>query len=131
MRLIVAGLRAFDAKDYPQAFEKWRKVEDIDPCNICSDFEIALAFEQSGAQDSAIARYEHYVNTPDARRIWSDPFELASTYERLADLYAARGDRQNAARYAGKFVELWKDADAQLQPRVQAKREMLRQFGRM
>ena len=31
--------------------------------------------------------------------------------------------RSMRARYAGKFVELWQNADAQLQPRVEAKRD--------
>lgn len=62
-------------------------------------------------------------------RIWEDGSKLGFVYERLADLNMDKGDKQKAARYAGKFVELWKDADAELQPRVQAKREMLRQLG--
>ena len=66
---------------------------------------------------------------PDLNRIWEDGVKLGFVYERLADLYMDKGDKQKAARYAGKFVELWKDADAELQPRVQAKREMLRQLG--
>jgi hypothetical protein len=79
--------------------------------------------------DSAIARYHHYLTTTDAFRVWSDNVSLGPAYEHLADLYMNKGDRQNAALYAAKFTELWQDADAELQPRVQAKRELLRQLG--
>ena len=129
-RALIAGGLAFAQKKHTEAIAQMRKRDEWGSCRICMDYELGLAFEQAGMADSAIAHYEHFLNTPDSRRLWSDPYVMASTYERLADLYAARGDREKAARYAGKFVELWKNADAHLQPRVQAKREMLRQFGK-
>ena len=89
-----------------------------------------MAFEQAGQPDSAIARLEHYVNTPDSDAVWEDAIELAVAYERLADLYAKRGDTEKALLYAGKFVTIWQNADPALQPRVQAKREMIRQLRR-
>lgn len=125
-RDIIDGAAAFHAKQHDVALAKWRKVIDTDPCTVCGDPLVALAFEQAGARDSAIARYEHYVKTPWPRRLGIDGVALGSAYERLAELYNAKGDRQNAALYAGKFVELWQNADPELQPRVQAKRELLR-----
>ena len=130
-RDFVMGAIAFGEQRHAEAISLLRKQSEWGACRICADHELGLAFEQAGVPDSAIARYEHYVNTPAPRRIWSDAYNMASTYERLADLYAARNNREKAALYAGKFVELWKNADPHLQPRVQAKREMLRQFGRM
>jgi tetratricopeptide (TPR) repeat protein len=44
---------------------------------------------------------------------------LAQSYKRLGELQEQRGDREKAIEYYGKFVELWKDADAELQPVVQ------------
>ncbi len=37
---------------------------------------------------------------------------------KLGELYEERGDREQAIRYYNEFVELWKDADSALQPRV-------------
>jgi hypothetical protein len=48
----------------------------------------------------------------------NDPLYLAATYKRLGELYEAKGDAKNAATYYTKFVELWKTADAELQPKV-------------
>ena len=44
--------------------------------------------------------------------------ELAPTYVRLGELYEAKGDRRRALEYYGKFVDMWKKADPELQPRV-------------
>jgi hypothetical protein len=54
-----------------------------------------------------------------------DAFSLAPSYKRLGELYEARGDRKRAADYYGKFVDLWKDADPELQPAVTEIRQRL------
>jgi len=43
---------------------------------------------------------------------------LAPTTFHLGELYEARGDTVKAVKYYGEFAELWKSADAKLQPRV-------------
>ncbi len=56
------------------------------------------------------------------------PFEVAHrslAYLRLGEIYDRQGDRHRAAEYYGKFVELWKDADPELQPRVEAARRAI------
>jgi tetratricopeptide (TPR) repeat protein len=125
----IAGGIALSEKRFDDAIAAWRKASETGPCRICADPALALVFEQAGMPDSAIARYHHYLTTTDAFRVWSDNVSLGPAYEHLADLYMNKGDRQNAALYAAKFSELWQDADAELQPRVQAKRELLRQLG--
>jgi tetratricopeptide (TPR) repeat protein len=124
----IAGALALSDKNYAEAIAHWRKASQQRICDICMDVELAMAFEQAGMADSARARLEHYVNTPDTDGIWEDAYKLGSAYERLADLFAAAGDRQKALQYAGKFVTLWQSADPELQPRVRAKREMIRQL---
>jgi tetratricopeptide (TPR) repeat protein len=123
-----AGALAFGEKRYAEALPPWKRLSERGSCTICMDSEVALAFAMAGQPDSAIARLEHYVNTPDSDAVWEDAVELAVAYERLADMYAKRGDTQKALLYAGKFVTIWQNADASLQPRVQAKREMIRQL---
>lgn len=122
------GAHALHEKRFDEAIALWRAAADRSSCPVCTDWELAYAFEQAGMPDSAIARLEHFVQTPFSRSLWEDTHELAITYERLADLYAGRGDTQKALLYAGKFVALWQNADLELQPRVRAKREMIRQL---
>ncbi|HEY0304507.1 MAG TPA: hypothetical protein VGC44_06025 [Longimicrobiales bacterium] len=126
----LTGAYAMYEKRYPEAITTWRKAGESGACVICNDWEMAYLFEQASMPDSAIARLEHLVNTPNADAIWEHASELGISYERLADLYAARGDNEKALLYAGKLVNLWQDADPVLQPRVQAKREMIRQLRR-
>jgi hypothetical protein len=54
-----------------------------------------------------------------------DALWLPSMYERLGDLYEQQGDTAKATYYYGKLVELWKDADPELQPRVEAARRAI------
>jgi DNA-binding SARP family transcriptional activator len=98
---------------------------------------LARAYEIGGQPDSAMAMYERYVTTPWFHRvlaggvlgsspaIGTDPYWLPIVYERLADLYEQRGDTAQAILYYGKFVDLWKDADRELQPRVEAARRAI------
>ena len=47
-----------------------------------------------------------------------DRFYLAPALFRLGELYEHAGDTKHATEYYGRFVELWKNADPELQPRV-------------
>jgi len=125
------GAIAFGRRAYDEALEHWRRAASLDsPCQTCMDSEMALAFQGTNQPDSAIARYEHYINTRDDLRTENDVSQYAAALERLAELHDAKGDAQNAARYAARFVEMWQHADAELQPRVAAKRRMLEQVRR-
>jgi tetratricopeptide (TPR) repeat protein len=88
-------------------------------------FEIATAYEQAHTPDSALTYYERLVTTPRLSRVSSDKLMLAPTCKRLGELYEARGDRAKAREYYGRFVDLWKDADPELQPMVRDVRARL------
>lgn len=79
---------------------------------------LARAFDAAGRPDSARAYYARYVESSHWLRLQSDPEFLAPSLERLADLEAEAGDLEAAARRYATFVELWADADPELQPRV-------------
>jgi hypothetical protein len=46
-------------------------------------------------------------------------------HRRLGDLYEGRGERDKAVDRYNRFVELWKNADADLQPQVREVRARL------
>ena len=52
-------------------------------------------------------------------RLLVDAFWRARSYRRLGELYEQRGDTAKAVEYYNEFVELWKDADPELQPQVE------------
>ena len=103
---------------------------DMRSCVLCGVLGPAKAFEAMGQADSAIAYYEGYLNANSAQRAAWDNENLGPTYERLAQLYDESGDLENASLYYARLVELWKDADAELQPRVRAAQARLEEIVR-
>ncbi len=93
---------------------------DIGVCVPCLKFPLAQAFDQAGVADSALHYYESYLETPSLTRVYGDAFARPVALERLGWLYDQRGDLENAALYYARFVELWAEADPELQPRVEA-----------
>jgi eukaryotic-like serine/threonine-protein kinase len=77
----------------------------------------AQAFDLANQPDSAIVEFERYV-------AYRDPFYtlhrdfLAGSHKRLGELYDAKGNTTKAIAHYQQFVDLWKDADPELQPKV-------------
>ena len=94
-------------------------------CGMCGQRELGEVYDKMGLADSARAAYARAVDTPSLFRLLGDAYSLAPSYKRLGELYEAKGDRRKAADYYGKFVDLWKDADAELQPGVTEIRQRL------
>jgi tetratricopeptide (TPR) repeat protein len=99
----------------------------INPCNFCLPIDLMWVFARAGMTDSIIASYEAYKKTP-----WGSNFKAnldvlvpAPLYEALAKAYDTKGDREKAAEAYRVFIELWKTADPELQPRVAAARKRL------
>jgi len=91
---------------------------------------LARAFDRAGLADSAIARFELSLDYGNAFDLWSTTRQISTTLQRLAQLYDEQGDLERAAGYYGRFVELWADADPDLQPRVEAARVRLEEIVR-
>jgi tetratricopeptide (TPR) repeat protein len=106
-----------------------RMLSEEGHCRTCGALEMAEAFERLGERDSALVYYEAIAKTPtlDATR-YVDYFALPTTLKRLGELYEARGDQGRAVEYYGRFVELWKNADPELQPKVADVRRRLAQL---
>jgi tetratricopeptide (TPR) repeat protein len=89
---------------------------------------MADAFDRLGMPDSAIAYYQRWADYGEVgwlAGIYSIQAPIA--YFRLAELYEAKGERAKAADFYGRFTELWREADPDLQPRVrEAKRRLVR-----
>jgi tetratricopeptide (TPR) repeat protein/tRNA A-37 threonylcarbamoyl transferase component Bud32 len=95
-------------------------------CAICGLPELGRAYDHAGKADSAVAIYERYVRTPSLwLRLSTDAPVLAGIYKRLGELYEARGEREKARNYYSHFIELWKQCDPELGPRVAEARRRL------
>jgi len=110
------------------AIASYRRWHDDAWCTGCGFFELAAAYEQARQLDSAVAFYERVVTTPGLGRIYDDAFTLAPALKRLGELCEERGNRAKALEYYGRFVDLWKNADPELQPGVRDVRARLARF---
>ena len=81
-------------------------------------FDIADAFDRMGEPDSALAIYETAMNAPSLGRFSSSKQSIAGAYRRMGEIHEAKGDVDKAVEYYNLFVELWENADPQLQPVV-------------
>jgi tetratricopeptide (TPR) repeat protein len=111
---------AMDRASLPQALAEFRRARTgFVACDYCTDVAMADAFDRAGMPDSALAHYERWAGTGEwLWRVGWVSYWQPLAYFRMAELYEAKGDRDRAAEYYGKFAELWKEADTELQPRV-------------
>ncbi|NIN73126.1 MAG: tetratricopeptide repeat protein [Gemmatimonadetes bacterium] len=114
---------------HAEAIAEFRLSDDrtLHNCRWCALPALADAYDLAGEPDSAVAVYERFV---EEAVLGIDELHAAaryrpSVYERLGALYEQRGDTAEAIHYYAKFVELWKDADPELQPRVEAARRAI------
>jgi tetratricopeptide (TPR) repeat protein len=94
------------------------RAADSRGCRVCSMPMLGRAYDVAGNADSAIAVFERFLVTPTMERSGVDgPFRPV-VHKRLGELYEAKGQREKALEHYRAFLELWKDADPELQPRV-------------
>ncbi|MCH7716890.1 MAG: protein kinase [Gemmatimonadetes bacterium] len=119
---------ALVAGDPVRAGRLYREYRDEAPfCNLptCMLFEIGTAFDSAGVADSTIHYFERFLNEPAWFRLFTDARERPVVLRRLGELYEERGDRERAVEHYADFVELWENADPQLQPIVEDVRERI------
>jgi len=100
-----------------------------DECAPCLSFDLARAYDAAGRVDSAAMMFERYLATPFSFKADAelDPIRVPAIRERLGQLYETLGDTAKAIDNDRAFIELWKNADPELQPRVaDAKRRLAR-----
>jgi len=119
------GLIAYAEGRFPDAITALRGWYDEDGCATCSLFELGRTYDKLGQRDSALAVYERAVNTDGLQRLFEQSTNLGPMYRRLGELYEERGQLDRARDYYTRFVDLWKNADPDLQPFVRDVRQRL------
>jgi tetratricopeptide (TPR) repeat protein len=127
----VSGQIALAERRLDDAISAYRAYHEGTGCTICAFPSLAHAYALADQPDPAIAFYERYLSTPYGAFFWpsnrleEDAWNLPGTLKRLGELYEQRGDHDNAVRYYNEFVDLWRDADPELQPQVEEVRQRL------
>ncbi len=96
-------------------------------CAPCLAFDLGRAHDAAGQADSAAANFERYLATPFWGKGFADldPVRVPAIRERLGQLYESLGKPDKAAANYRAFIEMWKNADPDLQPRVADARRRL------
>jgi tetratricopeptide (TPR) repeat protein/tRNA A-37 threonylcarbamoyl transferase component Bud32 len=118
---------------YPDAVEEFRRGDTApdgpaNGCRICLPWRLGRAFDAAGQPDSAIVSYEEVLSLPQWGRQALDGIVLPYVHERLGALYENRGDTRKAAAHYRTLIDLWRNADPDLQPRVNAARAAVRRL---
>ena len=116
----VAGLIAMAEGKPAEAAERFQASSLIGQCLPCVLLDLGRAREAANQIPAALSAYERYVALP-----YEEKTEPGLVYQRLSELHERAGNREKAALYASRLVELWKNADPELQPRVAAARARL------
>jgi tetratricopeptide (TPR) repeat protein len=88
-------------------------------CHACELPLLARAYERGAMPDSTIAVLERFVRSPRPTLLRENLVELPRAYKRLGELYELRGETTNAIQRYSDLVDLWKNADPELQPVVE------------
>ncbi|HSR16181.1 MAG TPA: tetratricopeptide repeat protein, partial [Gemmatimonadales bacterium] len=112
---------------YDEALVRFRKAHDLFGCRSCTAVDIGMTFDQQDQPDSALAAYEGVATLAGPLGEGRDQ-DLPMVYQRLGELYETRGDKARAVEYYSQLVDLWKDADPELQPRVAEIRKRIGQL---
>ena len=122
-RYAAAGQIAYARGRYADAATAFRATREDNLCVNCGLFDLAQTYMKLSQPDSARMVLEQYENLGGTFRVYQDANYLAATYQRLGELYEAKGDRAKARENYEKLIALWKDADAELQPIVKDAKE--------
>ncbi len=112
-----------------QARAALEAVQDSLNCNACVEPWIARSWDAQGVPDSALAHLERYLSAPDIGRWNWDPAFRPWVLLRAGDLATQLGKPQLAVQRYTQFVDLWRNADPDLQPIVRDVRAKLARLG--
>jgi tetratricopeptide (TPR) repeat protein len=111
---------------YEEAIAIFRRLRDRQPaCRGCELDAMGMVYDRAGQPDSAIAHFERLLAV---RQLGPGPYLKPVMLRRLGQLYEKKGNRERALEYYGKFVDLWKDGDASVQPLVTQTRGWIAQL---
>jgi tetratricopeptide (TPR) repeat protein len=129
-RAAAAAVLAREAGRYDEALRLAAQESPTftDPCARCADHMRARIWEAAGNRDSALAAYERALTRPAPGSASFEEASIPQAYRRLGELYEQQGDRAKAADWYQKFVDLWREADPELQPVVAEVKQRLAQL---
>ncbi len=116
---------ALQQRDFPRALASIRDLPVYGKCPDCLAGEQGRVYDLAGVADSALSRYSAFVQQLRWARIEEDAFLFAPALKRLGELHEERGQKEQAATYYVRFLDVYDRADRELQPQVELVRQRL------
>ncbi len=104
-----------------EAIESFQLSLQLDPRNIRSLDSLALAYRKLGKPQEAAAKYEEIIARCMLGGEEQEYWILANC--ELGKIYKEIGDIQRSKEHYGRFLNIWKDADADIPILIEAKAE--------
>lgn len=129
-RQVLSGSLALIEERPRDAVERFRAALEV-PASIACGGEacvlplLARAHRVAGARDAELRTLRRFTTGYSQFRLEWDALFLGPALERLGELHEERNDVERAVDYYRRFLNLWEDADPELQPRVEAVRERI------
>ena len=123
------GLVALSERRVDDAIARLRLAAERNICPSCVLPDLGRAYEAAGRLKEATDAYQRYLTTPWVWRYEPDAVELGWTLQRLGQLSEKSGDVSRARTSYQQLLDLWKGADAALEPVLQAVRSRLSLIG--
>jgi tetratricopeptide (TPR) repeat protein len=109
-----------------------QEADGVAVCHACTQASIGIAYGRAGMTDSSITFLERFFEAPDrfgpTGGFLTDLYFRAIAFRQLGELYEEKGNIGKAVANYASFVDLWKNADSDLQPQVQSVREKLKRL---
>jgi serine/threonine-protein kinase len=110
--------------DHRRALDLIRRGTSDRACEGCIFSDLARAHDAGGNADSAAYYWQAFVDT-GWRAPPVDHVNLPTAYRRLGELYEQQGDREQAVLNYNELVELWSQADQEMQPQIEELRRRI------
>jgi tetratricopeptide (TPR) repeat protein len=117
------GLEAQAARRWRDAAVAYSAVTLARSCAPCESYRAAQMWDAAGDADSAIAYYRRGTDRPPLNGGDEEAYLYPLALRRLGARYEERGDRAQAITWYSRFLDLWHDADPDLQPIVRDVRD--------
>ncbi|MCH8247687.1 MAG: tetratricopeptide repeat protein, partial [Bacteroidetes bacterium] len=105
--------------------ETMRQVRTIDKCRGCFLFREGQILEQMDSLEAAVSTFTDFTEVTIPSYILRSGSDKAPAYFRLGELHSRLGNTDEAIEAYSKFVDIWINADSELQPQVAYARDRI------
>ncbi|GMQ82215.1 MAG: hypothetical protein BMS9Abin05_1660 [Rhodothermia bacterium] len=108
-----------------EALETMQLSQSVDRCHICFYDRQAMVLERLDSLEAAVQLLEEFADYSMSGSFWYLAPKIPLVLSRLGELHSRLGNTESAIEAYTNFVNLWKEADDELQPRVQYARDQI------